>query len=125
MEENKPSFEIIPMEKKDSPPSQSESLWFHPFSAVCMIALDFTGSLGDITGFMFFLLMPLVILGIFCVMTLLVRWIQINIANDDPKIALKKGVIAGILCAIPTPIFGTAVGSYILLKSGLKSLKKN
>ena len=116
MEENKPPFEIVSSEKNP--------LWFHPYSAICMIGLDFTGALGDITGFMFFLLMPIVILVFFTIAMLIVRWLQINIAHDEPKLALKKGIVAGILCAIPTPIFGTAVGGYILLKSGLNSLKK-
>ncbi|MFZ5807164.1 MAG: hypothetical protein ACOY3I_08170 [Verrucomicrobiota bacterium] len=96
--------------------------WYHPLAGLVMMALDFGGSVGDVTGFLWVLFLPLVILGIFAVSTSAIAFIQIRVAGDDPKTAFTKGAIAGILCAIPTPIFGTALGSIILLKSGLKNL---
>jgi hypothetical protein len=95
--------------------------WYHPLAGFVMMALDFGGSIGDITGFFWFLLMPVIMLGIFSVSTLAVAFVQTRVAGDDPKTALTKGVIAGILCAIPMPIFGTALGGFILIKSGLKN----
>lgn len=96
----------------------------HPLAALAMVVLDFGGFAGDIGGLTVLFLLPLVIGLIFLVATFLVTWIQNKLAGEELEMALVKGLIAGILCAIPTPIFGTAVGGFILLKSGLGEFQK-
>jgi hypothetical protein len=88
--------------------------WYHPLSAVVMIVFDFGGTIGDLEGLSFTIILPFVILGIFLLVACTVAWIQKRCELDTPRVAWLKGVIAGVLCAIPFPIFGTAFGTFLL-----------
>ena len=99
----------------ESSPSARAQTWYHPLAAIVMIVCDFTGLAGDIL-WMFW---ALSIAGVFLVSFTLVFFIQYVLDQNSWRIALLKALIAGTLCAIPMPIFGTVAGSMILVKSGL------
>lgn len=112
------------LKKENGTQSGASSALFHPMAALVMVVLDFGGFAGDVSGFVLLFLLPLVIVTIFLASTFLVAWIQNRLGGERWREAVIKGLIAGVLCAIPTPIFGTAVGGFILLKSGLDEFQK-
>jgi hypothetical protein len=48
--------------------------------------------------------------------------LQRRLAHDDRASAGLKSLVAGIAVGVPWPIFGTAIGGWVLLASGLPSL---
>ncbi|MFH1067791.1 MAG: hypothetical protein V1746_07805 [bacterium] len=111
-------------QKANREPSGNSRTLLHPLAALAMVVLDFGGFAGDVSGFALFFLLPLVMGLIFFVTTFVVAWIQNRLAGEKWGDAVAKGIVAGVLCSIPTPIFGTAVGGFILLKSGLGEFQK-
>jgi hypothetical protein len=111
--------------KPDFIESEPSRRWYHPLSAGLMIAFDFGGTIGDIEGMAFTVLLPFVILSIFALVCVSVTWVQYHYEHDSRRQAWIKGAFAGFLCAIPFPIFGTAFGTFLLIKSGMsKPLQK-
>jgi hypothetical protein len=45
-------------------------------------------------------------------------------ANDSPRSAALKALLAGIVVGLPWPIGGTLIGGWVLLYSGLGSARK-
>jgi len=45
-------------------------------------------------------------------------------ANDTPRSAVLKAVLAGIVVGLPWPIGGTLIGGWVLLSSGLGDVRK-
>lgn len=88
---------------------------FHFLAATYTAVVNRAASLG------YFRFSPVSLAGlrIFAATFLIITWFQWRMAKNEFKTALQKGMIAGILCAIPGRILGVAVGSYALLKSGL------
>ena len=50
--------------------------------------------------------------------------IQSKWAGDSPRSARLKGLLAGIVVALPFPVGGTALGGLILASSGLDRLRR-
>ena len=48
-------------------------------------------------------------------------WIQRRRNGDTIRAALLKGLVGGVLAAVPTPISGTVFGTLVLVLSGLSN----
>jgi hypothetical protein len=51
--------------------------------------------------------------------------IQRKRANDEPRSAVLKAVLAGIVVGLPWPVGGTLLGGWVLLASGLGNARKD
>jgi hypothetical protein len=91
----------------------------HPASATVLIAVDALWTLADWNMFSWVFTIPLSFLSV--VIPTFV--IQKRLQKDTFGRALLTSIVLGILAAIPTPIMGTAVGTFILIVSGLKGWK--
>ncbi len=98
----------------------------HFFSAMAIIALDmiwggFEG--GAVASILGILALPFLSMMIFGIAFLTVAFTQYYVARDGLGASIAKGLVLGILAAVPFPIMGTAVGVPLLAWSGLKQLE--
>lgn len=95
---------------------------FHPYAGGAILGVDWAawGAIEAPTGG---LLMAVSMLGSFLLAFALVFNIQRNLNHDSFRGALVKALLGGIVAGLPFPIAGTAVGTLILLASGLPVAK--
>ena len=102
-----------------APPPRKRLL--HPWSGLVILGLDwlFFGSNLLSGGALVFLWSALGLL----VGGGAVAWIQKRVQQDSMRLSVIKGLLSGIAVALPFPIAGTALGTFILTLSGLDMLK--
>lgn len=97
---------------------------FHPTAIIVLILLDWGGFLFEVPQLWSFFTMLLTGLGIFAVSGGLIYILQRHFTLDDKRSALIKGILGGIICAIPAPVMASFVGSIILTLSGFENIKQ-
>ncbi len=93
---------------------------YHPASGLIILILDYIFFTGEV----FLVTAPVSIGLLFFFTFLLLIFIQRKYGRDSWFKALLKAVAGAIVTSIPTPIFGTIMGSLILAVSGLNNTKK-
>jgi len=96
--------------------------FYHPLTVVIMLLLDWGGFIIDVplslTPFMWVVTFS----AIFIIATVLSYVIQRNFTVEAKSTSLIKSIIAGLICAVPTGVMSTIVGTIILALSGFNSL---
>ena len=89
----------------------------HPLSGLWVFAIDnvFFGSTMVTGG----LTLPLSCALAFCTGTLGVLFFQKVLARDSIGQAIRKALIAGVICGLPFSVGGTVYGGWILTMAGL------
>ena len=90
----------------------------HPLSAALLIAIDSLWTMADWAAFAWLVTIPLSFLAVF-VPTYL---IQKHFKKDPAGKSAAVAAFLATLAAIPTPITGTLVGTFVLAVAGLRSL---
>jgi hypothetical protein len=91
----------------------------HPAAATILIATDALWSLAEWNMLSWIFTIPLSFLSV-AIPTFV---IQRKLQKDSVGRAFLMSIVLGILAAVPLPIMGTAVGTFILIVSGLKGWK--
>ena len=113
MNEKKPVIEI----------KQVPNLYFfHPLAVVVMLVLDWGGFILEIPQTLSPLTLVATFLAIFISSTILTFLIQNYFTVESKKISLLKALVAGLICAVPTGVMSTIVGTVVLTLSGFNSL---
>ena len=113
MNEKKPVIEI----------KQVPNLYFfHQLSVVVMLVLDWGGFILEIPQTLSPLTLVATFLAIFISSTILTFLIQNYFTVESKKISLLKALVAGLICAVPTGVMSTIVGTVVLTLSGFNSL---
>ncbi len=111
-----PDVEII--QRGDSTRTRPLSRSFlHPYAGIAILVLDWLLFSGNVLTFG--LTTPILALIGFLLGFVATFLIQLQQARDTLLAAITKGLLAGILVGIPTPIAGTLVGGLILALAGL------
>jgi len=97
---------------------------FHPTAVIVLILLDWGGFLFEVPQLWSLFTMILTGLGIFTISGGLIYALQRHFTLDDKRAALIKGVLGGLICAIPAPVMASFVGSIILTLSGFENIKQ-
>jgi hypothetical protein len=113
MTDNKPSVEI-----KKVP----NLFFFHPLAVIVMLLLDWGGFVFEVPQILSPLTLILTFSGIFISTTIITFFIQKYFTAESNKINIAKALVAGLVCAVPTGIMSTIIGSIILGLSGFNSL---
>ncbi len=113
MNESKPAIEI-----KQVP----NIFFFHPLTVVIILLLDWGGFVFEIPQILSPLTLIMTFSGIFILASVLTFYIQKYFSPENPRIMIVKAIIAGLICAVPTGIMSTIIGSVILALSGFNSL---
>jgi len=111
------------LSKDDKNNSILKEYLFHPTTVALLVLLDWGGTFLEIPTTLAPMLLILTALSIFGISFFLTYNIQMKLAGDDRSKALKKGLIAGLLCAIPYPVMSSAFGLVILSLSGVNAIQ--
>jgi hypothetical protein len=90
----------------------------HPLSAALLIAIDSLWTMADWAAFAWLITIPLSFLAVFIPTYL----IQRHMKKDPVGKSAAVAAFLATLAAIPTPITGTLVGTFVLAVAGLRSL---
>ena len=90
----------------------------HPLSAALLIAIDSLWTMADWAAFAWLVTIPLSFLAVFLPTYLIQRHMKKDPAGKSAAVAAFLATLA----AIPTPITGTIVGTFVLAVAGLRSL---
>jgi hypothetical protein len=90
----------------------------HPLSAALLIAIDSLWTMADWAAFALLVTIPLSFLAVFLPTYLIQRHMKKDPAGKSAAVAAFLATLA----AIPTPITGTLVGTFVLAVAGLRSL---
>jgi hypothetical protein len=90
----------------------------HPLSAALLIAIDSLWTMADWAAFAWLVTIPLSFLAVFLPTYLIQRYMKKDPAGKSAAVAAFLATLA----AIPTPITGTLVGTFVLALAGLRSL---
>jgi hypothetical protein len=90
----------------------------HPLSAALLIAIDSLWTMADWAAFAWLITIPLSFLAVFIPTYLIQRHMKKDPAGKSAAVAAFLATLA----AIPTPITGTLVGTFVLAVAGLRSL---
>lgn len=92
--------------------------WLLPATGLLILGLDWLLFPGDVMTFG---------LGTPVIGFLLGSWgtfqLQRRFAGDDTKVATAKAILAGLVVGVPFALAGTVVGGWILVASGLSTLR--
>ena len=91
--------------------------WLHPLSGAIILLLDWICFGGEVLTLE--LAQPILSILAFLITTTGVLVVQRFFSKDRWGQAIMKAVLGGILAGFPTPIFGTIVGAWVILASGL------
>ncbi len=97
---------------------------FHPTSVIVLMILDWGGFLLEVPQLWSIFTMILTGLGIFTISSVLIYNLQRHFTLDDKKTAVIKGLLGGLICAIPAPVMASFIGSIILTLSGFENIKQ-
>ena len=109
------------MEQPSNQPTQSKrraKSHLHPLSALWVFAIDnvFFGATMVTGG----LTLPLSCALACCAGTLGVLFFQKVLARESFGQAIRKALLAGVICGLPFSIAGTFYGSWVLTMAGLR-----
>ncbi|HBC87258.1 MAG TPA: hypothetical protein DCZ94_09910 [Lentisphaeria bacterium] len=125
-EKDIPVLKAEPVEDKPAPKQpafpeiRKSGLNLHPMSGLLILFLDYAFFVAE---------MPVISLPLACFLAFTLSFtgvflIQKYIDEENTGRAVAKAFFGGVVTGIPTPIFGTAFGSMILVVSGLSFLKR-
>ena len=113
MNEKKPVIEI----------KQVPNLYFfHPLAVIVMLVLDWGGFILEVPQALSPFTLIATFLGIFLTSSVLIFLIQNYFTVENKKVSLLKALVAGLICAVPTGVMATIVGTIVLTLSGFNSL---
>ena len=113
MNEKKPVIEI----------KQVPNLYFfHPLAVIVMLVLDWGGFILEVPQALSPLTLVATFIAIFVSSFSLTFLIQNYFTVESKKISLLKALVAGLICAVPTGVMATIVGTIVLTLSGFNSL---
>ena len=113
MNEKKPVIEI----------KQVPNLYFfHPLAVIVMLVLDWGGFILEVPQALSPLTLVATFVAIFVSSFFLTFLIQNYFTVESKKISLLKALVAGLICAVPTGVMATIVGTIVLTLSGFNSL---
>lgn len=106
-----------------TPTQTSKGSPIHIQTAMVVMALDGIWHVIEIPGY--FAILPGLILSftIGIIAYFVTKSIQMKTAGDTADEAHSKALTMAILCGVPFPFLGTAVGTYFLIWAGLKGSK--
>lgn len=109
-----------PTPVKDDPRNRWGQL--HPLSGAAILVLDnvFFGLNAATAG----LGTPMSVALAFWSSLLAVWFIQRKMGGDNRRMSILKALAAGLVAGVPFSIAGTAIGSWIILRSGLSPWRK-
>jgi hypothetical protein len=113
MTNNKPVIEI-----KNIP----NLYFFHPLSVVVMLLLDWGGFVLEIPQVISPLTLAITFLSIYLTTSIFTYLIQKHFTAESKKVIIIKSLVAGLICAVPTGIMSTIIGSIVLALSGFNSM---
>ena len=90
--------------------------FLHPLGAIIVVAIDFLWTIIEVAALPLLIILSIVI---FIVTAIIVYNIQRILAEESEAKALIKGIVFGILVALPFPVFGAIGGGLSLLLSGV------
>lgn len=96
--------------------------FYHPLTVVIMLILDWGGFIIDVPLSLTPFMWVLSFLAIFIVATILSYIIQRNFTVETKSTSFIKSLISGLICAVPTGVMSTVIGTIILALSGFNSL---
>ena len=113
MNEKQPAIEI----------KQVPNLYFfHPLAVIVMLVLDWGGFILEVPQALSPFTLIATFLGIFLTSSVLTFLIQNYFTVESKKVSLLKALVAGLICAVPTGVMATIVGTIVLTLSGFNSL---
>lgn len=101
---------------------QSFTNLFHPTTVILLLILDWGGFILEIPQIISPFTLIVTFIGIFILTSILAYFLQRHFAGENKRTAILKGILAGLICAIPTGIMSSVIGSMILILSGGKAL---
>lgn len=97
---------------------------FHPTAVIILILLDWGGFLFEVPQIISPLTLIFTFIVIYLISFLLIYSLQQHFAGDSKKDALMKGLLGGLICAVPAPVMASFIGSIILALSGFENIKQ-
>lgn len=97
---------------------------FHPTAVIILILLDWGGFLFEVPQIISPLTLIFTFIVIYLISFFLIYLLQQHFAGDSKKDALMKGLLGGLMCAIPAPVMASFIGSIILALSGFENIKQ-
>lgn len=97
---------------------------FHPTAVIILILLDWGGFLFEVPQIISPLTLIFTFIVIYLISFLLIYSLQQHFAGDTKKDALMKGLLGGLICAVPAPVMASFIGSIILALSGFENIKQ-
>jgi|GEM_PF-2652554 len=97
---------------------------FHPTAVIILILLDWGGFLFEVPQIISPLTLIFTFFVIYLISFLLIYSLQQHFAGDSKKDALMKGLLGGLICAVPAPVMASFIGSIILALSGFENIKQ-
>jgi len=104
--------------------AKNTTFLFHPTTVIVLILLDWGGFVLEVPQVLSPLTLILTFTAIFICSSVLTFFLQKHFSEEDNRTAILKSLLAGIICAIPSGVMTTAVGSLILLLSGFEAISK-
>lgn len=110
---------------KTDQPAKSDftTFLFHPTSVITMYLMDWGGTLFEIPQILSPVSLVLTFVFIFGISTTGIYFLQRHFSGETKKDAIIKAIFGGVLCALPTPIMSTFVGTIVLALSGFDAIK--
>jgi hypothetical protein len=96
--------------------------FFHPLSVIIMLVLDWGGFIISVPQVLSPITLVLTFIGIFVFTSVLTYYVQKEFTQDSKQLNIIKSLVAGLICAVPTGVMSTIIGSIILALSGFNSL---
>lgn len=97
---------------------------FHPTAVIILILLDWGGFLFEVPQIISPLTLIFTFFVIYLISFFLIYSLQQHFAGDSKKDALMKGLLGGLICAVPAPVMASFIGSIILALSGFENIKQ-
>jgi hypothetical protein len=97
---------------------------FHPTAVIILILLDWGGFLFEVPQIISPVTLIFTFILIFLVAFGLIYMLQQHFAGDSKKDAVMKGLLGGLICAVPAPVMASFIGSIILALSGFENIKQ-
>ena len=96
--------------------------FFHPLTIVVMLVLDWGGFFIEVPQIISPITLLFTFIVIFFIAAIFTYYIQITFTIESKKQTIIKSIIVGFICAIPTGIMSTLIGSIVLALSGFNSI---